>query len=226
MSDIIASPARKFSFDTVFEDNGRVIAPVRPKKVFTPEEVEAVRREAFAEGERSATAIAQQAQALALQQIAAAAQGALGGLAMVAHEHRAGSARLALAAAGKIADAALARFPEAPVAAALDALAREVEAVPRLVARCAPDQVDGAREALQAAAHDAGYPGQIVVRADPALPMAAFVLDWGDGSAAFDPNDAAARVAQALDEALAAEGFHAESLSHPNSGYPNEADHG
>jgi hypothetical protein len=30
---------RKFSFDTVFEDNGRVITPPRPKKTFTPEEV-------------------------------------------------------------------------------------------------------------------------------------------------------------------------------------------
>jgi flagellar assembly protein FliH len=220
MTDLVA-PVRKFSFDTVFEDNGRVITPARPKKTFTPEEVEQVRREAFAEGERSAVAMAQAAQAMALQQIAAAAQGALSGLAMVAHEHRSGSARLALAAAGKIADAALARFPEAPAAAALDALAREVEAVPRLVARCAPDQLDGVRQALEAAAHDAGYPGQIVVRADSSLPLAAFVLDWGDGSAAFDPNAAAARVARALDEALAAEGFHAESLNSPN-----EADHG
>ena len=222
---------RKFSFDTVFEDNGRVIAPLRPKKSFTPEEVEAIRRECFAEGERSALAIAQAAQALALQQISAAAQGALGGLAVVAHEHRAGSARLALAAARKIADAALDRFPEAPVAAALDALAREIEAVPKLVARCAPDQLDGVKTALEDAAHSAGYPGQIVVRADPALPPAAFVLDWGDGSAAYDPNAAAARVAQALDEALAADGFHAESLNHSNIGRPdtdgaNEADHG
>ncbi len=217
---------RKFSFDTVFEDNGRVIAPVRPKKSFTPEEVEAIRQECFAEGERSAVALAEQAQAMALQQIAAAAQGALGGLAMVAHEHRSGSARLAMAAARKIADAALDRFPEAPAAAALEALAREVEAVPRLVARCAPDQVEAIQAALDEAAHSAGYPGQILVRADPALPMAAFVLDWGDGSAAFDPNEAAGRVSQALDEALAAEGFHAESLSHPNTGHPNEADHG
>lgn len=221
-----AGALRKFSFDTVFEDNGRVIAPARPKKSFTPEEVEAIRKHCFAEGERSALAIAQGAQTLALQQIAAAAQGALASLAMVAHEHRSGSARLALAAARKIADAALDRFPEAPVAAALDALAREVEAVPRLVARCAPEQLDGVKEALEGAAHSAGYPGQIVVRADPSLAAAAFVLDWGDGSAAFNPDAAAARVAQALDEALAAEGFHAESLSHPNLSYPSEADHG
>ena len=215
---------QKFTFDTVFEDSGRVIAPMRPKKSFTAEVVEAIRKDRFAEGERSATAIAQQAQAAALQQIADAAQGALGGLAMVAHEHRAGSARLALAAARKIADAALDRFPEAPAAAALDSLAREIEAVPRLIARCAEDQAEAIQAALEGAAQSAGYSGQIVVRADPALPLAAFVLDWGDGSAAFDPNAAsAARVAQALDEALAAEGFHAEpcSLNHPN-----EADHG
>jgi flagellar assembly protein FliH len=215
------APLQKFTFDTVFEDSGRVIAPLRPKKNFTAEEVEAIRRECFADGERSAVALAEEAQAAALQQIAAAAQGALGGLAMVAHEHRTGSARLALAAARKIADAALERFPEAPAAAALEALAREVEAVPRLMARCEPDQVDRIQAALEQAAQSAGYPGQIVVRADPALPAAAFVLDWGDGSAAFDPNESAARVAQALDEALAAEGFHAESLSHPN-----EADNG
>ena len=45
-----------------------------------------------------------------------------------------------------------------------------------------------------------------------ALPMAAFVLDWGDGRAAFDPEQAAARVAEALSTALAAEGLHAEPL--------------
>jgi flagellar assembly protein FliH len=215
---------QRFSFDTVFEDNGRVIAPVRPKKSFTPEEVEAIRAECFAEGQRSTVAQAQEALAFAVSQIAGAAQGALGSLAMVAHEHRAGTARLALAAAGKIADAALARFPEAPAMAALDQLAREVEAVPKLIVRASPDHLDAVQTALDGAATAAGYPGQIIVRADPALPAAAFVLDWGDGSAAFDPVTAAARVGEALDNALAAEGFHAESLTIPQD--PNETDHG
>jgi flagellar assembly protein FliH len=217
----MSEPLPRFAFDTVFEDNGRVIAPVRPKKNFTAEEVEAIRVECFAEGQRSAVAEAQKSLALAVSQIAGAAQGALGGLAMVAHEHRAGSARLALAAAGKIADAALLRFPEAPAAAALDQLAREIEAVPKLIVRAQADQMEAMQAALETAAAAAGYPGQIVVRADPALPLAAFVFDWGDGSAAFDPVTAAARVSDALDNALAAEGFHAESLTHPN-----EADHG
>jgi flagellar assembly protein FliH len=49
-----------------------------------------------------------------------------------------------------------------------------------------------------------------VVKTDPALPRAAFTFDWGDGRAAFDPQAAAARVAAALETALAAEGLHAD----------------
>ena len=39
---------------------------------------------------------------------------------------------------------------------------------------------------------------------------AAFLFDWGEGRAAFDPAAAAGRVAAALEAALAAEGLHAE----------------
>ena len=203
---------RKFVFDTVFEGDAVVSSVARPKRSYTPEEVERIRAESLAEGERSAAARAQQAQAEALLRVAQAAGGALNTLAAVAHDHRVGAARLALAAAGKIADAALAAFPQAPLTAAIEALAREVEAVPRLVVRVSPDQAQGAQEALAAAAASAGYPGQVVVRADAAQEGAAFVLDWGDGSAAFDPQQAAARVAHALETALAAEGLHAEPL--------------
>jgi flagellar assembly protein FliH len=212
---------QKFGFDTVFEDDGRVTAPVRVQKSFTPDEVAAIRVQSFAEGERSATAIAQRSQAMALAEIADAARMALNALTLVAHEHRSGAAKLALAAARKIADAALDRFPEAPLRAALEALAREVEAVPKLVLRCAPDRLEAMHAALGEAAVSAGYPGQILAKADSALPPAAFVLDWGDGSAAFDPEQAAIRVAQALDTALAADGLHAEPML-----APNEAPHG
>ena len=51
---------QKFAFDTVFDDAGAVaFAPVRAKRSYTPEEVEQIRREAFAEGECSAVAVAQ-----------------------------------------------------------------------------------------------------------------------------------------------------------------------
>jgi flagellar assembly protein FliH len=141
-------------------------------------------------------------------------------LSTLAHDHRAGSARLAMAAARRIADAALDRFPEAPALAALDALAREVEAQPRLIVRTSPARLDRLEAALTQASDAAGFAGRLVVKADPTLPPAAFLFDWGEGRAAFDPQAAAERVAIALDEALAAEGLHAEPPLMPSRDTP------
>lgn len=204
---------RKFDFGTVFDGAGGVAyAPARPKRTFTPEEVEQIRLQAYQEGERSVTALAEAAAAAATREIADHARRALGVLAQVAHEHRVTSAELAMAAARKIADAALEQFPEAPAVAALQALAREIEATPRLLVRVAPALVDRMQAALDQAAQAAGFPGQIVAKAEASMPAAAFVLDWGDGRAAYDPISAAARVEEALATALAAEGLHAEPL--------------
>lgn len=219
---VTAAPPQKFGFDTVFDDAGAIaFTPLRAKRAYTPEEVEQIRKDAFAEGERSAVAIAEAQVAAAVGQIANDCQGALSALARVAHDHRVNSAELALAAARKIADKALELFPEAPVAAAMVELQREIEAAPRLMVRVAANLIDPVQAALERAAQAIGFGGQILCRADDTLPAAAFLLDWGEGRAAFDPQAAAARVAEALDTALAAEGLHAEPLLPVN-----ETDHG
>jgi flagellar assembly protein FliH len=204
---------QKFGFDTVFDGEGEVAyAAPRPKRLYTAEEVEALRQQAYADGERQALASMQALQAQALAGVADAAVQALGKLAEVAHEHRVGSAELALACAGAIADAALKQFPQAPLQAALESLAREVEAQPRLVVSAAPDLAEGLAEVLAQTAAAIGFTGQIVVRPTPGLTPAAFTLDFGDGAAAFDPAQAAERVAAVLTAALASEGLHAEPL--------------
>ena len=207
-----ASP-RKFGFDTEFDAVGGVaFAAPRPKRSYTPEEVEAIRLSALAEGERAGLAAVAADQARALSQIAAVCREALPRLAEVAHAHRVGSAELALACARAIADAALERFPEAPVRAALEALAREIEAAPRLVVGAAPELAERLQGVLNETAQAIGFAGAIQLRPDPTATCHAFTLDFGDGSAAFDPAAAAARVSQALEAALAAEGLHAEPL--------------
>jgi len=203
---------RRFAFDTVFDGAGKVAAAaVRAKRLYPAEEVEQIRAAAFAEGERSALRGMQALQAQALASIADSCREALPVLAEVAHEHRTGSAALALACGQAIADAALDRFPQAPLQAALEALAREIETAPRLTVTCPADLADGAAAALAQTAQAIGYPGQIQVRPHPSL-KAGFTLDFGDGAAAFDPAAAAERVAAALTAALAAEGLHAEPL--------------
>jgi flagellar assembly protein FliH len=211
----------KFTFDTDFDTGVAVSASPAPyKRLYTADEVEVIRSQARAQGEAAAAASAQALTAQALSQIADAARAALPTLAQAAHEHRVGSAQLAMAAARKIADAACDLFPDAPAQAALVALAREVEALPRLVVFAAPDHLASVQAALEETAAAVGFPGQIVARADPSMPRAAFILDWGDGRAAFDPAAAAARVEAALEAALASEGLHGEALSPASSTSP------
>ena len=205
----LPQPSRLFAFDTVFEGD-QTIEPRRPTRFYTAEEVEAVRATAYAEGQASSVARAEGEAAQALREAAEAARLALSTLAEIAHEHRAGGARLAMAAARKIADAALDRFPEAPAAAAIEALGRELEAAPRLVVSAATSDAPRLEKALEDAAVRAGFPGRITLKPEPGRTRAAFMFDWGEGRAAFDPDAAAARVEAALEAALAAEGLHAE----------------
>lgn len=204
---------RKFSFETVFDAAGEVAyAPPRPKRMYTADEVEQVRAAAAAEGERAALASLQAQQTAALAQISAMCAQALPKLAEVAHEHRVTSANLALACARAIAGAALDRFPEAPAQAAVEALAREIEAAPRLIVSAEPELAERLQGLLEEAAQRIGFTGAVQVRPEAELGRHAFQLDFGDGQAAFDPQAAAARVTETLEAALAAEGLHAEPL--------------
>jgi flagellar assembly protein FliH len=210
----MADPAHeRFGFDTVFAASGDVtFTSPRPKRNYTTDEVEAIRKAADAAGEARALAGIANRQADALAMIARTSQQALPALAAVAHEHRVGSAELSLACARAIAAAALDKFPQAPVRAALEALAREIEAAPRLIVTGDADLVEGLQAVLEETAQAVGYPGAIQVRATPGVSPHAFTLDFGDGSASFDPSAAAERVSQVLHAALAAEGLHAEPL--------------
>ena len=204
---------RRFAFETVFDDAGAVaFEPPVKKRAFTAEDVEAARLEGFAEGERSAVARAEAAHATALREVAETVTAALGALAAVAHEHKAGCAELSLACARAIADAALDAFPDAPAEAALRGLIHEVEAAPRLTVRTSAADPARVQAALARVAADAGLPGAVVVKPEAGRVRAAFTLDWGDGKAAFDPEAAAERVRAALHAALAAEGLHGDAL--------------
>jgi flagellar assembly protein FliH len=207
------SAPRKFAFDTEFGASGEIayVAP-RPKRGFTPEEVEEIRQQARAEGERAALTSITAQQMAAVSEIARACAQALPALAGVAHQHRVGSAELALACGRAIAGAALDRFPEAPVLAAFEALAREIEAAPRLIVSAPPELAERLQPLMEDAAGRAGYPGAIQVRGEGGFGPHAFTFDFGDGAASFDPAAAAERVCEALRAALAAEGLHGEAL--------------
>lgn len=206
----MTSPQR-FAFDTSFDAEGACAAPARMKRAYSADEAEMMRQNAFHEGEAAARAALESQQAQALIDLAETARAGLAALSQVAHNHRVHAAGLAMACGKAIADSALALFPGAPLQAALESLTREFTEQPRLTLRAAGDA-----QALQALAEkiaaDIGYPGQVVVKVEPGATGAAFSLDWGDGSAVFNPEATAARIADVVAAALAAERLHADAI--------------
>jgi flagellar assembly protein FliH len=207
------SQPRRFSFDASF-DGPNAAAP-RYKRAYSPDEVEAIRAEAYAEGQSSAAIRAEQETAAAMGVIAQCARQAIATLSETVHRHRSESARLALAAGRAIAGAALERFPEAPLTDALSALSRELEGEPRILVQAAAHDPAMLEARLHEAAARAGLEGRIVFQPQQGGHPSSFSFDWGGGKAEFDPEAAARRVAEALETALAVEGHHAEATPNP-----------
>lgn len=116
-----------------------------------------------------------------------------------AAEAEAASVALALAFARKLSGAAVSRFPLAEIEAAAAACFAELRGAPHLVARVAPDFVEGVRSTLTAAAQERGFTGRLIVLGDPDVADGDARLEWADGGVVRD----AAAVAAALDRAIA-----------------------
>lgn len=198
---------RKFGFDTWFNDDGQVLAQapaVRSRRAYSPAEVEVIRDQAFADGQADQRQRDESLTAQSLSDVRQACAQAMGALDAVVTRYRANCADLALATGEAIAAGALEQFQQAPLTAALEALSEEVAGTARLVVRTGVAGPE-AKALIEKAAADAGFAGRIVVRDEPGGAPAAFVIEWPDGRAEYDPSATADRVRAALQSALLAE---------------------
>ncbi len=214
------SELRRYDFDTIFDGEGRVVAARAPvRRSYGAAEVEAMLASARLEAREQALREAEGVRAHALATIADSAARALPELARVAAEHRAQAADLAQVCAGVIAGEALARTPQGAIMSALESLSTEILDAARLVIR-AGSLDDQGRAEVEAACAAAGFGAQVVFRDLPGAAPAAFVIEWPEGRASFDPASVAARIRDAVTSQLAAEAAHAESLNLSHDGAP------
>jgi len=129
-------------------------------------------------------------------------QDAFATMAEVSQAHWKQAAELALVCAKQIAGEALKHFPQGAILAAMEALATEIKAQPRLTVRAGPEWAQGFQTALDQKARALGLPCQVQVTPDPDMPLAGFDFNWGDGRAQFDPQSAADKIGAALTAAL------------------------
>jgi flagellar assembly protein FliH len=174
----------KFTFDTEFRGPSDVAsdaARARQKKTLTIEEIEAMRASAQAEGTEAASVRA----AENIERTAAALVIALRAALDQSHAEieivRAEAAALALAAAKKIAPAALAALPAGDVENALREAMHQAIGEPRITLRAAPDVIAALEGKVEAIAHEEGYDGRVMLAADPAIRGADCRIEWRGG---------------------------------------------
>jgi flagellar assembly protein FliH len=114
------------------------------------------------------------------------------------------AARIAMAAAQQIAGAALEGFGVERAARAIEATMDSLRHQPRLVVKLPPDLADQLKPRITEMCETHAYASAVMVRAEPGLKTGEVVIDWSDGVIAMDPADAARRIEELIDAALAA----------------------
>ncbi|MBN8605393.1 MAG: hypothetical protein J0L81_00595 [Caulobacterales bacterium] len=197
---------RKYAFETEFAPDGAIITQA-PKK-FDSEELEAEKASAYKRGADDALAHAERQTAAAVQALGEKVTALLGKLDNERRAMREEAARVAMMAARKIAGAALDSFGAERVAVAIESVMDALRHQPRLVVKLAPDAVDTLKPRIDEMSDLHGYSGAILVRAQPGLRAGEVSIDWSDGVIHMSPEDAAQRIEDLIQAALAAPTTH------------------
>jgi flagellar assembly protein FliH len=171
----------KFTFDTRFDERTAQAADKQVRKSFTADEIEALKGDAREEGRRQADILATQALASSIGQVAAAVLAAMDAMNDQVERLRAEAAGLALAAAKKLAGAALSHAPEAEIVEALNVALHQAIGEPRVVIRTPPALAKTLESRAAAIASEQGYEGRIQIAADNSLSGADCRIEWRGG---------------------------------------------
>jgi flagellar assembly protein FliH len=174
--------AVKFTFDTHFDSGSEEPrAESRSRKSYSADEIEAMRSQAHQEGQSAGDIRATEAMSVSIAQVAAAVLAAIEAMDEEIEAIRAEAASLALAAAKRLASAALAASPEAEVAEALQVALRHAVGEPRVVVKTAPALARAIEQRAAEIAVQEGYEGRMQFVADNALIGADCRIEWKDG---------------------------------------------
>ncbi|MES1199346.1 MAG: hypothetical protein ABUS48_05125 [Pseudomonadota bacterium] len=197
---------RKYAFDTEFGPDGDVVreSTTAPKRL-TPEEIEAEGVAAYERGKQDGIVRAEQETAAALQALASAAAAIVNRLDAESRTMRGDAARIAMAAARKIAGDALDGFGAERAAHAVEAAMDALRHHPRLLVKLAPDAADALRERIETLCETHAYAGAVLVRGEERMKKGEISIDWSDGVILLDPEDTAQRIEALIEAALAAD---------------------
>lgn len=180
------STASKYTFDIEFRPEGDLIsnaARARQKKPYTTEEIDQLSARAREQGMKAGQVRAAEQQTQEIAKLVDSLRDVVARSSRATDEVRKEASLLALAAARKLAAAAVDALPGAEVEDVLRQALHQALGEPRIVLHVSAKVADVLKPKLAEIAHDEGFEGRVVVTTDPKLGPADCRIEWRGGGA-------------------------------------------
>ena len=194
--------ADKFTFDTVFSKTGEILdEPPKPqKRSYLAKDVEVIRKEAVAEGTRSAQAQADQAIASSLKQMSAVVEGLFNLLDKEVEHVRAEAAQLAFAIGTKIAGKHLEENPTQGLQALIDDCLANLRSEPHIHIQVHPQNAEEISERIQGSINGRSFGGQLHISPSDGLSETDVRIEWANGGIEKSHHEIVKAIAAVIDE--------------------------
>lgn len=174
----------KFLFETTFDADGQILhdaATSGPKKVFTPDEVEEIRKEAYAEGLTGVEAQTAQQNVQILGQISESMVQVISHLDEELRRIKGDAATLAMTVADRLCGTLLKKEPETEIIALIEKCLEQLPSEPHIVVRVSEAVGVTVKSAIGDVAAQKGFNGKVIVIPEPELQLADCRIEWADG---------------------------------------------
>jgi len=176
----------KYTFDIEFRPEGDLVsnaARARQKRAYTTDEIDQLSARAREQGMKAGQVRAAEMQVQEVAKLVEALKGVVTRSARATDEVREEASMIALAAARKLAGAAVEALPTADVEDVLRHALHQALGEPRIVLHTSPQVAELLRPKLAEIAHEEGFDGRVVVTGEAAMGMADCRIEWRGGGA-------------------------------------------
>ena len=196
---------QKFNFDRVFSDDGKDSGPKpRPRRNFRADEVEAIRAEAYAAGERSAVVKTEQLAANSINVVAAGVDNVLSELRAELDIIRDESTRLAAQIARKFVSHIIETAPELYLERCIDECLEVMHREPEVLISIPAGSPESFKRHLSQLIERRSPTGGLKMEESPSLKGIACRLAWRNGGAEIALEDALQRMDQIIIDHISA----------------------
>ncbi|HXZ68007.1 MAG TPA: hypothetical protein VEH07_05415 [Alphaproteobacteria bacterium] len=208
--------AQKFQFDRVFTPDGTASEPPpRARRAFKAEEVEAIRAEAFKQGERSSLVKIEQQVAGSIAVLANSIQDVLNSTRAELDGIRDGSTRLAALIARKFVEHMIARAPELYLERCIEECLELVHREPEVVIDMPANAPQSLKDHLNKMAQENGLDMSMRIIENEALDGVKCRLHWKSGGAEIALEDALSKIDEIVEDHISALNGGAEAGAQP-----------